>query len=55
VGKAVIEEVERKRRMVPNPRQFTIETVLITGSLPTEDLLRERHFNRILQLDDLLG
>jgi hypothetical protein len=55
VGKAVIADVERKRQALPNPRGYTVEAVLITSSPPTEDLVREGYFHRILQLEDLFG
>jgi len=38
-----------------NPKDYTIEAVLITASRPTEDLVREQYFNRILTLSDLFG
>jgi hypothetical protein len=53
VGKGVIAEVERKRAALPNPKGYTIETVLITASPPTDDLVREGYFHRILLLEDL--
>ncbi|MBN1676693.1 MAG: ATP-binding protein [Kiritimatiellae bacterium] len=55
IGTDVIAEVERKRHMLPNPRNRTIETVLVTASAPTEELRRERYFNRILQLEDIFA
>lgn len=55
IGRGVIEEVERKRHALPNPKRQTIETALITASPPTDDLVRERYFNRILQVGDLFG
>ena len=55
IGKAVIDEVERKRAIFPNPKRQTIEKVLITASPATDDLRRERYFNRILSLEDLFG
>ena len=55
IGKSVIEEVEQRRAAFPNPKRHTIETVLITASPATDDLRRERYFNRILSLEDLFG
>lgn len=55
IGKGVISEVERKCKAFPNPKGWTIETVLITASPPTKDLANERYFNRILLLEDLFG
>lgn len=54
-GKGIIDEVERKRSAFPNPKNFTVETVLITASPPTEDLLEEGYFSRILRIEDLFG
>ncbi len=53
IGRGVIAEVQTKRQALPNPKKHTIEAVLITASPPTEDLSKQRFFNRILQLDDL--
>ena len=55
IGKGIINEVEKKRTLFPNPKKLTIETVLITASAPTEDLVQEKYFNRILLLEDLFG
>ena len=53
IGKAVIGEVEKKRIALPNPKQHTIETVLISASPATSALVREGYFNRIVGLDFL--
>lgn len=55
VGKGVIAEVEQKRLAFPNPKRQTIDTVLISASPPTQELICERYFSRILQLEDLFG
>ena len=55
IGKSVITEVEKRRTAFPNPRGRTIETVLITASPPTDDLVREGYFHRILRVEDLFG
>ncbi|MFH0800247.1 MAG: ATP-binding protein [Pseudomonadota bacterium] len=55
VGKEVIASVEGKIRVLPNPKKWTIERVLVTASPPTKDLLQEGYFHRILELDGLLA
>lgn len=55
IGTAVIADIEKKVAALPNPKGLTLERVLITASPPTADLIREGHFNRILQLEDLFG
>jgi hypothetical protein len=55
IGKGIIPEVEKKRRALPNPKKHTIEMVLISASPPTDDLLRERYFNRVLSIEELFG
>ena len=53
VGKDIMAEVEKKRNVLPNPKGYTIETVLISASPVTDDLAREKYFNRILLLENL--
>ncbi len=55
IGKNIIPEIARKRSLLPNPKNFTIETVLITASPATKELINERYFNRILTLSQLFG
>jgi len=55
VGKEVIKDIEKKVETLPNPRQFTIEKILITASKPTKPLLNEGYFNRILTIEDIFG
>ena len=53
IGMDIIEDVQRKRQALPNPKKHTIESILITASPPTESLINQRFFNRILELEDL--
>jgi Holliday junction resolvase-like predicted endonuclease len=53
IGREIIEEIERKKQALFNPKRYTIETVLISASKVTEDLKDEKYFNRILSLEDI--
>lgn len=53
IGREIIEEIERKKQALFNPKRYTIETVLISASQVTEDLKDEKYFNRILSLEDI--
>ena len=54
VGLDIIPAFQRMLDRIDNPRQFTIEKILITTSEPTRDLLREGFFHQILTPDNLL-
>ena len=54
IGMEVVGPAEQRRQRIHNPKQLTIEQVLITASEPTERLRDEGYFNRILTLPDLL-
>jgi hypothetical protein len=54
VGMDIVPAFQRMLDRIDNPRQLTIEKVLITGSKPTNDLVHEGYFHEILTLDDLL-
>ena len=53
IGTDVISEVERKINTLPNPKQHTIEKVLISLSEPSKLLLNEGYFHRILTVKDI--
>ena len=55
IGKKIIEEVEEKVRRYPNKKGFTIERVLVTLSNPTQDLLDEEYFTRIVTVEELMS
>ena len=55
IGKSVVAEIERKRTRFPNPKKMTVETVLISASGVTDELLKEGYFNRILELETLFA
>lgn len=54
IGKEVIKDIERKIKLFPNPKQLTIEKVLITAANPTETLEQEGYFHNILTIDKIL-
>ena len=51
----MIAEVRRKIARLPNPRGHAVEPVLVTVSKPTQDLVNEGYFARILTLRDVFG
>ncbi len=53
VGKEVIKEVETKLNKFENPRNWTIDPVLISVVPPEESLLNEGYFFKILTLEDV--
>ena len=54
-GVDLIDSVEDKVRILPNPKGRTIEKVLITATQPTTNLISEGYFDGILALQDLFG
>ncbi|HLD44430.1 MAG TPA: hypothetical protein VJC18_03260, partial [bacterium] len=54
IGKNIIEAVQNKIRLFPNPRQLTIETVLITATPATPELVNEGFFRSIITVNDLI-
>jgi len=40
---------------LPNPKQLTVEKVLITAAEPSIPLLNEGYFNSILSIEDIFG
>ena len=55
VGVGVLRDVKQKVAMFPNPKQHTLEKVLITASAPTSTLSSEGYFHRIVTLDELFS
>jgi len=55
IGTEVIKDIEKKIETLPNPKQFTVEKVLITAAEPTKPLLNEGYFNSILTIEDIFG
>ncbi len=55
IGKEVIKDIEKKVETLPNPKQLTVEKVLITATEPTKPLLNEGYFNGILTIEDIFG
>ncbi|MCE5292996.1 MAG: ATP-binding protein [Chlamydiales bacterium] len=53
VGIEVIDEVEKKLRLMPDPKGKTIEKVLISASGATDALLARSYFDRIITLEDI--
>ncbi len=53
IGVEVIEEFEKKLRLMPTPTSKTIEKVLISASGATEALLARAYFDRIITLEDI--
>lgn len=53
IGKSVIPDIERKLEVFPNPKQCTIEKILISLAPPTRDLLDADYFNQILSIRDI--
>lgn len=53
VDVGIIEEMERKIRLLPNIEKRTIEKVLITTLGATDNLIRHHYFDRIITLEDL--
>lgn len=54
IGKEVIEAVQNKIRLLPNPKQLAIEPVLISVSPASSELINEGFFCAILTGEDLL-
>ena len=52
-GVEVIEEFEKKLRLIPDLGKKTIEKVLITASGATDGLIARAYFDRIITLDDI--
>ena len=55
VGLDVIDEMEKKLAIFPNKKQHTIERVLICATDPTQTLLDQGYFHRVLTIDDIFG
>lgn len=49
----VINEVEKKISLFGNPKNFTIQRVLITTQGATKTLIDRHYFDRIIVLEDL--
>lgn len=52
-GVEVIEEFEKKLRLIPNTHNKTIEKVLISANGANDALLSEGYFDRIITLDEI--
>jgi AAA+ ATPase superfamily predicted ATPase len=55
LGKEIIRDIQKKVDSLPNPKQHTVEKVLITAAEPTQPLLNEGHFHKILTLEGIFG
>jgi len=55
VGSSVIDEVERKVRLLKAPRNTTIERILVSASGVTAGVRKADYFHHIAGLDDLLS
>lgn len=55
IGVEVIDEFEKKLRMMPDPKGKTIEKVLISASGATDALLARGYFDRIITLEDIFS
>lgn len=53
VTSSVIDEVERKLELLPNPKNHTIHRVLISANGAEESLINRAYFDNILTLEDL--
>ena len=53
IDPSVIAEVERKIKMHPNPKKYTIQRILITLEGATSALIERNYFDRIITLADL--
>lgn len=53
VGLEAAQEMQQKLEVFPNPWNYTIERVLISRSSPTETLVNNGYFHRILQIGDI--
>ena len=54
-NKKLFKTSRKKVETLPNPKQLTIEKVLITMAKPTKPLLNEGFLNRILTIEDIFG
>lgn len=55
VGIEVIEEFEKKLKLLSSPKSKTIEKVLITASGATDALLARAYFDRIITLESIFA
>lgn len=55
IGVEVIDEFEKKLRLMPDPKGKTIEKVLISASGATDALLARGYFDRIITLEDIFA
>jgi hypothetical protein len=53
--RADTKDIEKKVETLPNPKQLTVEKVLITAAEPSIPLLNEGYFNSILTIEDIFG
>lgn len=53
VGTEVIEELERKLKLFPNKRDFTIQRVLITNTGIDQALMQRAYFDRVITFQEL--
>jgi AAA+ ATPase superfamily predicted ATPase len=54
INRGIVQEVAKKLELLTIPRNVTLQKVLITASDPTDSLIREPFFDRILRLEDLI-
>ncbi len=52
IGTEVIEELEKKLSLFPNPKKMTIQKVLISTYGPADSLISRAYFDRFLILED---
>lgn len=55
VGQDVITAVQDKIKLLPNPKQLTIEPVLISASQASSELIKNGFFRSVLTTEDLLA
>jgi AAA+ ATPase superfamily predicted ATPase len=55
IGTSVIEEFERKLELFPNPKNKTLQKVLISMEGANDSLMARHYFDRVITLDDLFA
>ncbi|MCK4608943.1 MAG: hypothetical protein KAT71_05645, partial [Gammaproteobacteria bacterium] len=53
VGTNIIAEFEKKLELFPNPKQRTIQKILITTEGAEASLIKRHYFDRIITLADM--
>ncbi len=55
IGKSIIDELERKKRLYPNPHNHTLRLGLIVASEVTEQVKKSKILDDIIMVKDILG